>query len=85
MGAAAEEARPAAPQSTRYTAAAPVPVDVPQYPGVKSKINGISISDKAKKQWNTKNLSSRLAADAAAAGTAGVLVAPVITMIDKYA
>ncbi|THW78799.1 hypothetical protein D6D18_09426, partial [Aureobasidium pullulans] len=33
--------------------------------------------------WNTKNLSLRLAADITAAATAGALVAPVITAIDK--
>ncbi|KAF1344123.1 hypothetical protein BDV97DRAFT_373664 [Delphinella strobiligena] len=33
--------------------------------------------------WNTRNIGLRLAADGAAAATAGVLVAPVITMIDK--
>ncbi|THY33069.1 hypothetical protein D6D00_01103 [Aureobasidium pullulans] len=33
--------------------------------------------------WNTKNLSLRLAADIMAAATAGALVAPVITAIDK--
>jgi hypothetical protein len=38
----------------------------------------------ASKSWNTKNIGLRLAADGAAAATAGVLVAPVITMIDKY-
>lgn len=35
--------------------------------------------------WNTKNLGLRLAADGAAAASAGVLVAPIITIIDKYA
>lgn len=34
--------------------------------------------------WNTTNLGLRLAADGAAAATAGVLVAPIITMIDQY-
>lgn len=34
--------------------------------------------------WNTTNLGLRLAADGAAAATAGVLVAPIITVIDKY-
>jgi len=33
--------------------------------------------------WNTKNLGLRIGADAVAAGAAGVLVAPIITMIDK--
>lgn len=35
------------------------------------------------KKWNTDNLSLRLGADVAAAGAAGVLVAPIITAIDK--
>lgn len=35
------------------------------------------------RQWNTNNLGLRLCADGAAAATAGVLVAPVITMIDR--
>ena len=33
--------------------------------------------------WNTKRLGSRMAVDAASAMTAGGLVAPIITMIDK--
>lgn len=36
------------------------------------------------KSWNTRNLGLRIAADGAAAATAGVLVAPLITMIDRY-
>jgi len=35
------------------------------------------------KAWNTDNLVWRVGADAAAAGCAGVLVAPVITLIDR--
>lgn len=35
--------------------------------------------------WNTRNLGLRVAADGASALSAGLLVAPVITMIDKYA
>ncbi|KAF2196038.1 hypothetical protein GQ43DRAFT_384186 [Delitschia confertaspora ATCC 74209] len=34
-------------------------------------------------RWNTRNLGWRLGVDAVAAGTAGVLVAPVITAIDR--
>lgn len=34
-------------------------------------------------QWNTERLGLRLGSDAIAAGAAGALVAPVITMIDK--
>ena len=45
-------------------------------------------SDKVKelvtaKTWNTKNLLPRLGADLSAAVTAGVLVAPIITIIDR--
>lgn len=35
-------------------------------------------------EWNTKNLGSRLAVDAACAFTAGGTVAPVISMIDRF-
>jgi hypothetical protein len=36
-----------------------------------------------KKEWNTKNLGRRVAVDALAAATAGGLVAPIVSMIDK--
>lgn len=35
------------------------------------------------KQWNTKDLPWRLGSDVAAAGSAGALVAPIITIIDR--
>jgi len=35
------------------------------------------------KAWNTRDLAWRVGADAAAAACAGVLVAPVITLIDR--
>ena len=35
------------------------------------------------KRWNTSKLGLRIGADAVAAGAAGILVAPIITMIDK--
>lgn len=35
------------------------------------------------KAWNTKGLPWRLGADATAAASAGVLVAPIITIIDR--
>ncbi|PHH81885.1 hypothetical protein CDD82_7641 [Ophiocordyceps australis] len=34
-------------------------------------------------QWNTKNLPARLAADAASATAAGILIAPIISIIDR--
>ncbi|KAF2684527.1 hypothetical protein K458DRAFT_338676 [Lentithecium fluviatile CBS 122367] len=44
----------------------------------------IASKDEAEvKTWNTRNLGLRVSADAVAAASAGVLVAPVITMIDK--
>ncbi|CAO2652935.1 Nn.00g023460.m01.CDS01 [Neocucurbitaria sp. VM-36] len=36
-----------------------------------------------KREWNTSKLGLRIGADALSAGAAGVLVAPIITMIDK--
>ena len=38
----------------------------------------------AKKSWNTHRLGWRVGADFASAASAGVLVAPVITIIDRY-
>ena len=61
---------------------APAVVDTQSVPNLKKV--GISVKEKEPKQWNTKNLSSRLAVDAASAATAGGLVAPIITVIDKY-
>jgi len=40
-----------------------------------------AVSDKH--AWNTAKLGRRVGVDAMAAGAAGILVAPVITMIDK--
>jgi hypothetical protein len=34
-------------------------------------------------EWNTKNLGQRLAVDAACGATAGFLVAPIVSMVDK--
>lgn len=34
-------------------------------------------------KWNTEHLGQRLAVDAACAGTAGFLVAPIVSMVDK--
>lgn len=44
---------------------------------------GVKEKDSGQKQWNTANLGSRLAVDAACAATAGGLVAPIITIVDK--
>lgn len=42
-----------------------------------------SVEEEPHKSWNTQKLGLRVAADALAAGAAGLLVAPIITMIDK--
>lgn len=47
------------------------------------KIKDGIISSDAVQSWNTDNLGSRLGADAAAAATASLLVAPIITIIDQ--
>lgn len=47
------------------------------------KIDGVRIVEKEKREWNTKNIGSRMGVDAACAATAGGLVSPIITMIDK--
>ncbi|KAK4893649.1 hypothetical protein LTR27_008118 [Elasticomyces elasticus] len=59
--------------------AAPV---VDTIPGLKAKVNGLKLADK-EISWNTQNLGSRLAVDVACAVSAGGMVAPLITMIDK--
>ena len=41
------------------------------------------LAAKEESVWNTKRLGSRMVVDAASAMTAGGLVAPIITMIDK--
>ncbi|QIX01046.1 hypothetical protein AMS68_006563 [Peltaster fructicola] len=47
------------------------------------KIPGVALKERKEAQWNTKNLVQRILVDAACAGSAGGLVAPVICMIDK--
>ncbi|KAK5111310.1 hypothetical protein LTR85_012205 [Meristemomyces frigidus] len=47
------------------------------------KIDGVKIVEKERPAWNTKNIGSRIAVDAACAATAGGVVSPIITMIDK--
>ncbi|KAJ4360430.1 uncharacterized protein N0V89_000992 [Didymosphaeria variabile] len=43
----------------------------------------IAIEEEPARPWNTQKLGSRVGVDALSAGAAGVLVAPIITMIDK--
>jgi len=52
-------------------------------PARKTKVNGVKLAEKERQQWNTRHLGSRMAVDAACAVSAGGLVAPLITMIDK--
>nr|POE54584.1 putative membrane protein [Quercus suber] len=70
MGAAPEEA-------SRAVAASGLPAATAEK---ELKINGVRI---AEKEWNLKNIGSRLGVDVISAATAGGLVAPVITVIDK--
>lgn len=69
-------------------AASPVPVDIkPAWrpPPIPSRPDSLSFSQsKPKERRNTKNLGLRLGADAASAVVAGALVAPIITIIDRY-
>lgn len=51
---------------------------------LKGKIDGVRSVEKDRQEWNTKNIGSRIAVDAACAATAGGVVSPIITMIDKY-
>ena len=55
---------------------------MPSSPPTLQSALGVDLEDSSK--YNTKNLGLRLGADAAAAASAGLLVAPLITMIDKY-
>lgn len=41
------------------------------------------MNEKTAKTWNTENLGQRLAVDAGCAATAGALVAPIVSMVDK--
>ena len=49
---------------------------------VANKIEQVTPAQTGK--WNTRNLGLRVVADGASALSAGLLVAPVITMIDRY-
>ena len=100
MGAAAEDKQQQALSSTyttitsaeeRVKASSPPVVDTKptwDLSSAGSRGKMVNIQEKAKgvekKEWNTKNLSSRLLVDAGSAATAGGLVAPVIMMVDKW-
>ncbi|KAK2846421.1 hypothetical protein FQN49_005735 [Arthroderma sp. PD_2] len=67
------KANTAAPVEGRQGFVHPKPLHVPESVSV---LGGTRI-------WNTGNLGSRLAVDVASAATAGVLICPIITIIDK--
>jgi hypothetical protein len=46
-------------------------------------IPAIKATDKEARAWNTRHLGSRIGADALAAASAGVLIAPIISIIDR--
>ena len=53
-------------------------------PMPKSLPKGLAKAKITEERWNTEHLPYRIGVDIAAAASAGALVAPVITMIDKY-
>jgi hypothetical protein len=58
---------------------------VPQLPSSLDRAQTLENKAKAEAQkWNTKNLGLRLGSDFLAAASAAVMVAPIITVIDKY-
>lgn len=50
----------------------------------KSQLSTDEKTTKPQSKWNTKNLFSRLASDVASAAAAASLVAPIISIIDRY-
>jgi hypothetical protein len=49
-----------------------------------STISGMAgVEEKTARTWNTRNLGLRVGTDLIAAASAGVLVAPIITIIDR--
>ena len=70
--------------SSRDATASPVSVHVDSWrpSAITSKMEPIGKSTAP--SWNTRNLGLRLGADFTAAAAAGSLVAPIITIIDRY-
>ncbi|KAF2437843.1 hypothetical protein P171DRAFT_372965 [Karstenula rhodostoma CBS 690.94] len=60
-----------------------MPVSLPSPLLPPPSISAKSAQEEPARSWNTQKLGLRVGADALAAGSAGVLVAPIITMIDK--
>jgi hypothetical protein len=63
------------------------PVDVVGWsPSTKvplAAVNPVKVMEEKSKAWNSRNLGWRVGADATAAASAGVLIAPIITIIDR--
>lgn len=72
------EARGASPGQLPLDAGKPPPLPTPPLPIATPKAPKVETS-----QWNTKNLGLRLGADAISAASAAVLVAPIISIIDR--
>lgn len=68
-----------------------LPVDVKALPrhAAQSQHQALSVAkdnavwSQEKHKWNTKNLAQRIGCDFLAAGAAGAIVAPIITIIDR--
>ena len=52
---------------------------------VADRVSHVTREEKRNKCWNSNNIVAKLTIDAASAGVAAGLVAPIVTMIDKYA
>ncbi|KAF1982640.1 hypothetical protein K402DRAFT_384224 [Aulographum hederae CBS 113979] len=63
--------------------ASAVPADVGWASRVPTTIAPLANIRETAREWNTRSLGARVGADAVAAASAGALVAPVITMIDR--
>lgn len=74
---------PRASPSPSSNAAAAVPVKVGSWIPPPISVNIDSPLKASKPAWNTHRMGARLGADLTAAACAGVLVAPVITIIDR--
>ena len=83
MGAEAGAPPSAARSNTQPASSNLIPPEVQSPLKSVEKLLPTGMSSQTGDEYNTHNLGLRLAADGAAAATAGVLVAPVITMIDK--
>ncbi|RAR00851.1 putative membrane protein [Stemphylium lycopersici] len=60
-----------------------ITIPKPKLPLPRTTTTTPTTTDAAPREWNTSKLGLRIGADALSAGAAGILVAPIITMIDK--